>query len=107
MKDIECPYCGEWLDIDHDDGYGYEEGEVFQQRCYHCDKTFTYTTGILFVYHPEQADCLNDGEHDYKPTTTVPKFFTKMRCSMCDEQREPTLEEREKFNLPKEYEQIK
>lgn len=24
--DVECPYCGKGLDIDHEDGYGYEEG---------------------------------------------------------------------------------
>lgn len=104
MRDIECPYCGDWLDINHDDGYGYEEDRVFQQHCGNCDKYFTYTTSIYFNYNAEQADCLNGGEHDFKPTTTRPKYFTKMRCSMCDEQRDPTLEEREKFNLPLGYE---
>ncbi len=103
MKDIECPYCEEWLEINHDDGYGYEEGITFQQECGHCDKTFTYTTGIIFTYNAEKADCLNGAEHDYKPTTTVPKFFTKMRCSMCDDERKLTEEEREKFDIPKEY----
>lgn len=25
-KDVECPYCEEWNEICHDDGFGYEEG---------------------------------------------------------------------------------
>lgn len=100
MKDIECPYCGEDQEINHDDGYGYEEGRTYQQVCRDCDKTFTYTTSISFYYDAEKADCLNGGGHDFKPTTTVPKFFTRMNCSMCDEERELTVEERGKFNIP-------
>ena len=93
FKDIECPNCGEWLDIDHDDGYGYEEGEVFRQRCPHCEKYFAYTTGILYVYEANKAECMNEGEHNFKPTHTFPIEATKMRCEDCGEERKPTEEE--------------
>jgi hypothetical protein len=97
--DIECPYCGELQDIDHDDGYGYEEDETYHQECNKCGKTFVYTTGILYVYHPEKADCLNGGQHDYQLTHTYPKECSKMRCLMCDDERQCTKEEREKHGL--------
>lgn len=28
MNDVNCPYCGAKQEINHDDGYGYAEGEV-------------------------------------------------------------------------------
>lgn len=102
MKDIECPYCGEYQEINHDDGYGYTENEAHQQQCHKCEKTFVYYTSIHFSYDGKQADCLNDGEHEYKPTRTNPKFFTKMRCTMCDDERDPTASERELYNIPTE-----
>src|ERR1035438_5307220 len=89
MTDVKCPYCGEEQDIDHDDGKGYEEGMTHNQQCSDCEKYFAYTTTISYDYDVEKADCLNeDGEHDWQPTHTTPKEFTKMKCSMCDEERE-------------------
>jgi hypothetical protein len=101
--DVECPYCGKGQDINHDDGYGYHEEVTHQQQCGHCDKTFTYTTSISFYYEAEKADCLNDGEHNWVPTMTTPKYFTKMRCTMCDEERTPTEEEKIRLNIPLKY----
>ena len=95
MSDIECPYCEAQQEINHDDGNGYEEGVTHQQTCSECDKTFVFTTSISYYYESEKADCLNEGEHDYKPTKTYPVEFTKMRCSMCDDERKPTKEEME------------
>ena len=43
MKDVECPYCGTGQEINHDDGYGYEEDDPHEQSCPHCDKTFVFT----------------------------------------------------------------
>lgn len=97
MHDIECPYCGHGFDICHDDGHGYEEGVSHQEQCPSCEKNFVFTTMISFYYSPEKADCLNDGNHDWKPTLTYPKQFTKMRCTMCDETRKPTEEEFKKI----------
>lgn len=101
-QDVECPYCGEWQEINHDDGYGYGEDETYQQECRDCGKTFVFTTGILYVYSSEKADCLNGKNHNYQPTSTFPKKYTKMRCTMCDDERQPTIEEREKYKLDEE-----
>ena len=92
-EDINCPYCEAPQNINHDDGYGYEEGTSHQQQCVKCDKNFVFTTSISFYYEGFKADCLNEGEHDYQPTKTHPVEWTMMRCSMCDEERKPTKEE--------------
>jgi hypothetical protein len=97
--DIECPYCGKEQNIDHDDGFGYKEDVLHQMECKYCEKQFVFTTSILFHYYPEKADCLNDGNHNYQLTHTFPKEFSKMRCSMCDDERELTDEEMLKYNI--------
>jgi hypothetical protein len=101
--DVECPYCGARQDINHDDVYGYSE-DLHQQECHECDKTFTFSTGIIYCYEAFKADCLNGYDHDWKPSNTFPKFFTKMRCKMCEEQRDPTDEERQQHGIPMTYE---
>lgn len=88
--DLECPYCEKELDVCHDDGFGYEEGVKHQMECGHCGKSFVFETSISFYYEPDRADCLNDGNHDWKPQVCYPKEFTKMECSMCGDLREPT-----------------
>lgn len=107
MKDINCPYCDAEQDINHDDGYGYGEDEKHQQECGNCNKTFTYTTSISFYYEAEKADCLNGSEHEWKPTRCSPKCATKMRCEMCDEEREPTEQERITYSIPTYEEYLK
>ena len=103
-KDIECPYCGHWQNINHDDGYGYEEDKTHQQECESCEKTFTFTTSIIYHYEADVADCLNGSEHDYERTNTHPSCFSKMMCSMCSDEREMTEEERISFNIPTKQE---
>jgi len=93
MSDIECPYCGHGQEVCHDDGANYDESETHQMECHQCERTFVFTTCISFDYSPEKADCLNEGDHNWKPTHTFPKQYTKMRCSMCDEDRECTADE--------------
>ncbi len=93
--DIQCPYCESWQEIDHSDGYGYEEDKMYEQQCADCEKNFVYTTYIIYGYEEQKADCLNDAEHDYKPTCTYPKIATQMECSMCGERRKPTEKEME------------
>ena len=87
MSDVECPYCGAEQEICHDDGFGYEEDRLHEMECCECEKTFVFTTSILFMYEPSKADCLNDGEHQFKPTGTVPRKYTRMRCSECGLER--------------------
>ena len=93
MRDIECPYCGHEQEVCHDDGQGYAEDETHEMECYQCEKSFVFTTGIILVYSPSKADCMNGGEHTYKPTNTYPKEYTKMYCTQCDDTRKPTDEE--------------
>ena len=50
MSDVECPYCKSAQEINHDDGYGYEEDETHEQQCGDCGEYFAFTTSILFLY---------------------------------------------------------
>lgn len=100
MRDINCPYCEAEQDINHDDGYGYEEDEKHQQECNSCGKTFTYTTSIIYCYDAEKADCLNGSDHDWQPSKTYPKCATTMVCNMCGGERKPTDAERMKYSIP-------
>lgn len=97
--DLECPYCKKELDVYTDDGFSYEEDIKHEMECPYCKKRFIFTTLMSFEFVPEKADCLNDGKHDYQLTHTNPKEFSKMRCSMCDEERELTDNERIKYNI--------
>ena len=93
MKDVECPYCNVWQEVNHDDGFGCHEDRLEEQQCNDCEKYFVFTTSIIFHYSAEKADCLNGGKHKYKATATYPKEFTKMQCTECEETRQPTKKE--------------
>lgn len=97
MSDVKCPYCGEYQEINHDDGYGYEEDVIFNQQCDDCDKIFVYTTIMSFSHDAEKADCLNGSDHNWKEQITSPKQYTKMYCTMCGETRNPTDSEMEEI----------
>ena len=103
MMDVECPYCGEVQDINHDDGYGFTEDEIFEQECVECEKIFAFTTSILFQHEAHKADCLNGGKHKYKRTHTYPIRYTKMRCVDCDHERKLTDAEFVKLELDREH----
>jgi len=51
--------------------------------------------GVIFTIGDKltNADCLNNGKHEWKKSTTFPVEFTRMYCSICDEQRNPTTDE--------------
>jgi hypothetical protein len=89
----KCPYCNSNVEINHDDGAGYAEDQVHQQECGNCEKTFVFTTSIIFYYDLNKVDCLNGAPHEFKPTMTVPRSASRMRCSTCDEERPCTQEE--------------
>jgi transposase-like protein len=93
MNDVTCPYCEKEVEINHDDGYGYEEGERHEQHCRHCDKTFVYETSISIDHEAFKADCLNDGEHKFEMTHHYPKEHRRMRCVDCGFERKMTEEE--------------
>jgi hypothetical protein len=87
LHDGNCPYCGADIEINHDDGYGYEENTLHQQECWKCSKTFTFDTTIHFSYELHLAACLNDGEHVWEKTKTWPVEFAKLRCKTCGEEK--------------------
>lgn len=91
--DVECPYCGEGQEINHDDGYGYDEDEKHEQQCSDCDKNFVFTTSISYYYEAEKADCLNDGEHVLAMSATYPRERSDMQCRDCEYKRKPTSAE--------------
>jgi hypothetical protein len=88
MHDVECPYCEAGLEINHDDGYGYEEDKTYMQECGKCGKTFSYTTSISFYHEAEKAPCQNGEPHSLKDIHRVPKEFAigMKRCEWCDEE---------------------
>jgi hypothetical protein len=100
--DIDCPYCGAGQKINHDDGYGYEEDRVHQQECPKCEKEFVFNTSISFSYTGYKADCLNGSEHIYEATHTYPVKCSRMRCTMCECERNPTEEEMEKIMIERQ-----
>jgi len=106
-KDVECPYCGNYQDINHDDGFGYEEDTAHNQTCESCDKTFVFYTSISFYYESQKADCLNGSKHEYLASCTFPRRFTKMACKNCDDKREPTEQEFEIITSDLPFEEIR
>lgn len=64
MSDVKCPSCGHEQEINHDDGYGYEEIEEHEQECVKCDQPFKFTTAISYDY---QVFC--SGRHEMKQIT--------------------------------------
>lgn len=85
-KDVKCPYCGADVEINHDDGYGFEEGFIFSQECNWCAKEFVYTFCIEIHYDAKRADCLNGAPHKYEKTATTPPEYARMRCVDCGDE---------------------
>ena len=77
MSDVCCPYCDYGQYIDHEDGYGYQEDELYTQTCINCDKEFDYYTSINYYY---TVLCSN-GKHKFKPI----KGYTHItkKCERC------------------------
>ncbi len=83
-----CPYCGELVEINHDDGYGFDEDTEHQQTCPSCDKVFTFQTMIIFRYTLKKAPCLNDeGDHKWNERSGwgVNGPYRRNVCDVCGE----------------------
>ena len=106
MYEIECPYCGEINEYD-DEELQFEDEAEFELLCPNCDKYFIAQTSICVNFEPKAADCLNTGEHKWKPTITVPRAFTRMRCECCGQEREPTEDERKQYEIPSRADYIR
>ena len=77
MSDVKCPYCGLEQEINHDDGFGYDEGVDHEQDC-NCGKTFIFTTSISFNY---DVECQPD---DHVMESFGDKWPGMYRCEKCD-----------------------
>ena len=88
MKDVNCPYCNVEIEICHDDGFGYEEGELHEYDCYACGKNFVFETSIVIYHEAFPADCLNGAEHKFEKTHTYPVKYAKLRCEDCGLEKE-------------------
>jgi len=106
MSDLQCPYCSADHEVCHDDGFGYEEGVRHHDECGSCGKRFVFETSISFYFDPQKADCLNDGNHDFRQTCTVPIDYTMMACVACDERRPPTDAEMEAIRAGRPVEPV-
>ncbi len=84
-SDVDCPYCGKGNDINHDDGYGYEEGELFSQECGDCGKTFAYSASMSWNHEAFEAPCLNGEPHKWKQCSGYPEeaFIGRFECPDC------------------------
>jgi hypothetical protein len=78
MSEVDCPYCKHNQEINHDDGYGYDEDNDHEQYCSNCGKYFRYTTHIIFHYdvycHPAVA------EHVLENSERHPNLFCCINC---------------------------
>ena len=93
MHDVECPYCGSDTDINHEDGQGYTEDELHTQHCYECDRTFGYTTAILYYYEAEKLPLcheeIGEASHELVPheSDRTIGFLEAVKCAKCDYNR--------------------
>ncbi len=88
MGDTTCPYCGEDVEIKHDDGYGYNEGETYMQDCLECGNTFSFTTHVSYHYETAQAPCQNGEPHNLQDIRRIPEAYAVgvKRCAWCEEE---------------------
>lgn len=94
-EQIECPYCDAEIDCNDEDCN--ETSENYESECPKCGKSYTFTVDWSKNIYPAKADCLNDGKHDWKPNGCYPKQYSRMRCSMCNDQRDCTPDELSKI----------
>lgn len=78
MSDVQCPYCGTEQEINHDDGYGYDEGTEHEQSCPTCNRDFKFTTSISFSY---EVMCQKD---DHVMVPFGDKWPGMYECENCD-----------------------
>lgn len=108
IKDLRCPYCEEWQEVDHSDGQAYEGDTLHEMQCSDCEKNFCFTTMVSFDYFPQKADCLNEGEHNFRePNITRfsrwPEYVKAYReCIDCGFEEQLTRKQAEEWESKKE-----
>lgn len=88
MKDITCPYCGNEQFVRPDGSYGREEGTAHEVECESCEKKYQFFTTMHFSYREVRAECLNDGNHQWKLSFDFPDYKLKIfQCKGCGAER--------------------
>lgn len=95
-QDVECPYCGKWNEVCHDDGFGYDEGVAHEMECEHCEKSFVFHTSIHFYYSAGKADCLNGAPHDFREWRKLyeheGKIYQNRTCRGCGKEERQAIQ---------------
>lgn len=79
MSYVQCPYCKVENEINHDDGFGYEEDVEHELQCDSCNKSFIFLTSITYNF---DSYCGNYDDHElYAPFDNNSDF--KM-CKNCE-----------------------
>ena len=91
MSDVTCPYCKTEQEINHDDGYGYDEDQEYEQSCVRCDKEFTFTTHITYNH---KVYC-KDEPHELANSDSHPHLWECENCEYYEVRREQALQEAE------------
>lgn len=81
---LECPYC----EKEQSNPENLSDDSIdknMQVTCNDCGKNFIYVAELDIDFHSYEADCLNGGEHDYKPMVGYPDeyFAGRKRCKKC------------------------
>lgn len=79
---LTCPYCEAEIEPCEESR---EPCSDIQIECGECEKTFIYQIEYDPCYYERKADCLNGGDHDYRPIVGAPaEYFEKrLRCWDC------------------------
>ena len=98
--ELKCPYCGKEIDLDFTDDWGYiQDEELFQKECPECGKVLNVYPHITVDFDVDECKCQGEN-HVWELTKTDPLCCARMYCVHCGEEREPTPEEKFKYNIP-------
>ena len=90
----ECPYCLTYQEICHDDGYGLDEGQVYEQGCSNCGRIFGFEVMHSIDYYTRRLPCANKKPHKWVTRPSFPaKERSKVECVWCRATRQLTDEE--------------
>jgi len=93
---IKCPYCRKEFNLPKDNNY--QNDVKYKIQCPRCKKGFVFQLYDI-DYLVTKAPCLNGGKHDYQLIKILPEEESKMRCSICNKERELTGEEKERYGI--------
>jgi hypothetical protein len=79
---LTCPYCG-YKDEDSWELPEEVSGDGYGHICDHCGKQFQFTSDTSRTFNSSKADCLNGGEHEWKPILGYADHPNAKYCQQC------------------------